>query len=160
MYTPSDCIVFPWTGKAIRRLNDAGFLVVLATNQSGIGRGYFNHATVERVHERLRREIGRDGGRLDAAYLCPHRPDEGCCCRKPRPGMLMRARDELDIALEASFMVGDRYTDVAAGRAAGTQTILVRTGDGTAEQERLGSDPHPDHVADTLADAVEAILRS
>ncbi len=161
MYRPADFVVFPWTGAAVRRLNEAGFLVVLVTNQSGVGRGYFTESTVERVHERLRREIAREGGRLDATYVCPHRPDEGCGCRKPRPGLLTRARDELNIALENSFMVGDRYSDVAAGRAAGARTILVMTGDGTMEQEkRRGREPGPDEVARTLAEAVETILGS
>lgn len=161
MYTPADFVVFPWTGSAVRRLNEAGFLVVLVTNQSGVGRGYFTEITVESVHDRLRREIAREGGRLDAAYVCPHRPDQGCGCRKPRPGLLTRARDELDIALEGSFMVGDRYSDIAAGRAAGARTILVMTGDGMSEHEkRRGSEPEPDHLARTLAEAVETILGS
>jgi D-glycero-D-manno-heptose 1,7-bisphosphate phosphatase len=161
LYSPSSYVVFPWTGPSVRRLNDAGFLVVLATNQSGVGRGYFSDDMVGRVHERLRNEIARAGGRLDAAYVCPHRPDEGCPCRKPHPGMLTRARDEMDIALEDSFMVGDRYTDVAAGKAAGTRTILVMTGDGRIEHERhRDSEPQPDHVADTLVEAVEAIIGS
>jgi D-glycero-D-manno-heptose 1,7-bisphosphate phosphatase len=161
MYTPADFDVFPWTGRSVRRLNEAGFLVVLVTNQSGVGRGYFTESTVERVHEGLRREIARAGGRLDAAYVCPHSPDAECACRKPRPGLLTRARDELNIALEDSFMVGDRYSDVAAGRAAGARTILVMTGDGTMEYEkRSGSEPGPDHVARTLAEAVETSLGS
>ena len=152
--------VFPWTGPAIRRLNDSGLRAVLVTNQSGVGRGYFGERMVHRVHDRLQREIGRWEARLDAVYYCPHSPDRGCPCRKPRPGMLWRGRDELGIDLERSYMVGDRYLDVETGKAAGTRTILVMTGDGHSEHAlHRDADLQPDLIAANLDEAVDLILK-
>ena len=159
MYDVSLYRVFPWTGPAIRRINESGMKVLLATNQSGIARGYFTERMVHRVHDRLREEITRARGVLDGAYFCPHLPASDCACRKPSPGMLLRARDELGIDLRDSFMVGDRYLDVRAGHAARTRTVLVLTGDGREELERhRGADVQPDFVARDLTEAVDFIL--
>ena len=95
MYDVSLYKIFPWTGDAIRRLNESGMKVALATNQSGIERGYFRKEMVRRVHDHLRNEIARSQATLDAAYFCPHHPKSGCPCRKPRPGMLLQGREEL-----------------------------------------------------------------
>ena len=161
MYDVTLYQVFPWTGQAIRRLNECGIRVALATNQSGIERGYFSERTVHRVHDRLREKIGRSGASLDAVYFCPHHPEAGCGCRKPRPGMLERAREELGINLGNSYMVGDRYLDVQTGRAAGARTILVMTGNGREEQEQYrDAEIQPDHFAQDLAEAVDLILRN
>ena len=119
MYDVSFYRVFSWTGKAIRKINEIGMRVILATNQSGIERGYFTERMVHRVHDRLRDEIARDGARLDDAYFCPHHAESNCPCRKPRPGMLLRGQQEFGIDLSNSYMVGDRKTDVRAGKAAG-----------------------------------------
>jgi len=127
MYDVSLYRVFPWTGDAIRRLNESGMKVALATNQSGIERGYFRHEMIERVHDRLRSELARSQATLDAAYFCPHHPNNTCLCRKPRPGMLLQGQSELGIDLECSYMVGDRYGDVHTGKAAGVTTVLVLT---------------------------------
>jgi len=153
--------IFPWTSEAIRKLNEAGLVTVLVTNQSGVARGLFGSGDVDLVHDRLRHEIGRAGARLDAIYYCPHHPDDECGCRKPRPGLLYQASLEIGLDLPGSFMVGDRYTDVATGRAAGTRTILVLTGLGR-EQHRAYKDElrQPDFVADTLDHAVDFILAS
>jgi D-glycero-D-manno-heptose 1,7-bisphosphate phosphatase len=160
MYDVSRLRVFPWTGPAIRRINDSGLYAILATNQSGVARGYFGRAMVDRVHGKLAAEIRRARGRLDAAYFCPHAPEENCECRKPKPGLLFRARDDLAIDLGNSYMIGDRYTDLRAGIAAGTRTILVMTGDGRDERARHhDSTLQPDHVAETLSDAVDFLLR-
>ena len=114
---------------------------------------------VHRVHRKLSDEIGRSGARLDAAYYCPHTPDSCQDCRKPHPGMLYRARDEMAVDLETSYMVGDRQTDVEAGNAAGTRTILVMTGDGRNQRDRYrDSEVQPDYFANTLSDAVDWIL--
>ena len=151
---------FSWTGDAIRQLNEAGFKAILITNQSGVERGYFEDSTVHEVHAMLRTELARWNARLDAIYYCPHKPETGCACRKPLPGMLLKAADDLDIDLSRSFMIGDRYLDVQTAHAAGVRSILVRTGDGVNEFEKYGTAPlaQPDYVADNLQDAVNAIL--
>ncbi len=161
MYDVSLYRVFPWTGEAIRRINQSGMKVVLATNQSGIERGYFQESMVHHVHDRLREEIALSRARLDGVYFCPHHPETGCECRKPRPGMLLRAQDELGLDLHRSYMVGDRYLDVRTGKAAGAGTVLVLTGDGRKEYEEFkAADVQPDFVAEDLAEAVDLILKN
>lgn len=160
MYDVSLYSVFPWTGEAIRRINQSGMKVVLATNQSGIERGYFQESMVHRVHDRLREEIAQVQARLDGIYFCPHLPDSGCECRKPRPGMLFQAQNELGLDLHRSYMVGDRYLDVRTGKAAGVGTVLVLSGDGRKEyKEFKDTDVQPDFVAEDLAEAVGMILK-
>ncbi len=160
MYDVSLYRIFPWTGEAIRMINQTGMHVILTTNQSGVERGYFSERMVHRVHKRLRDEIGRHGARLDAAYFCPHHPESGCTCRKPRPGMLFRGQKEFEVDLGNSYMVGDRYLDVQTGKAAGTQTILVMTGDGRSEREQFKDEElQPDLFAEDLVEAAELILK-
>ena len=150
---------FPWTGPAVRRINQSGMKAVLITNQSGVERGYFAEETVHEVHNALRTELGRWDAHLDAVYFCPHRPESGCDCRKPRPGMLLRAQQELHVDLKQSFMIGDRYLDIELARAAGARSILVLTGDGQAElNEHEGEPMQPDYISENLLRAVEAIL--
>lgn len=160
LYDVSFCRIFPWSARAIRRINESGMLAILATNQSGVARGYFSKRMVRRVHDRVQHEIGKARAHLDAAYFCPHLPGEGCPCRKPRPGMLKRGEKEFGVDLATSYMVGDRYLDVETGKAAGTRTILVLTGDGRKEHEfYLDAEIQPDLVAEDLAEAVELILK-
>jgi D-glycero-D-manno-heptose 1,7-bisphosphate phosphatase len=159
MYDVSLYRVFPWTGAAIRRINQSGLYAVLATNQSGLARGYFGRTMLDRVHRKLARDIGRSGAHLDGIYYCSHLPDAGCDCRKPKPGLLIAASKALNIDLNRSYMVGDRLTDVRAGQAAGARTVLVLSGDGTNQlARRVEGDAGPDHVARTLGDAVDFIL--
>jgi len=115
---------FPWSVDAVRLLNRAGFAVVVLTNQSGVARGYFDEAFVRETHRVLGERIGAGGGRIDAFYYCPHYPDgtveayrRRCECRKPKPGMVLRAAADLSIDLARSFAVGDRWSDVEAGLA-------------------------------------------
>ncbi len=150
---------FPWTGEAIRLINESGRKAVLVTNQSGVGRGYFSDATVAEVHGALNAELARWNAHLDAIYYCPHAPDAGCDCRKPNPGMLMKAREELDIDLGNSHMIGDRYLDILMAHAVGARSVLVLTGEGAVELEnRKLEDIQPDLVAENLLSAVQAIL--
>lgn len=151
---------FPWTADAVRRINDSGIKAILATNQSGVARGYFKEATVREVHEILQDALLRRDAHLDAIYYCPHLPDGGCDCRKPRPGMLLRAAREMSIDLENSFMVGDRYIDVKTAHAAGVKSVLVCSGDGMTEMAKYASvpGPQPHFIADNLLHAVDAIL--
>jgi D-glycero-D-manno-heptose 1,7-bisphosphate phosphatase len=159
MYSTGLYKPFPWTGPAIRKVNESGMKAVLITNQSGVERGYFPESLVHEVHDLLRAEIARFEAMLDAVYFCPHHPDTGCECRKPRPGMLLQAAKDLGIDLSASFMVGDRYLDVDVGHAAGARSALVLTGNGRAEYEKYKDRrEQPDLVAGNLLEAVQAIL--
>ena len=124
--------------EAIRTLNDAGFLVVVASNQAGIARGYYDAAQVDALHTHVDRLLAQYGAHIDAYYYCPHHPDYGevrrCNCRKPAAGLLLRAYREMDIDLEKSWMIGDKMSDVYAARAAGVTPILVATGYGAQEK--------------------------
>lgn len=147
--------LLPGIGEAIRRLNQSGFLVIVVTNQSAIGRGWLTHERLQAIHEKMRRELARDEASIDAIYVCPHHPDDGCACRKPSGDMLLRASRELGVSLEASYLVGDRLQDVLAGRCAGCTTILVRSGH--PPEPRDGAEP--DHESADLAGAVAWILQ-
>jgi len=150
---------FPWAGPAIRKINESGMKAILITNQSGIGRGYFNESTVEEVHGILKAELARHRAVLDAIYICPHHPDDGCDCRKPNPGMLLRAHEELDIDLRRSYMVGDKYVDIETAHRVGATSILVRTGYGHEQLEKYRANAQQPHfVVENLMEAVDGIL--
>ena len=155
-------LLLPGADRAIKMINESGMKAVVVTNQSGVARGYFDEAFIRKVHRRMD-DLLRDGGaRIDRFYYCPHHPDEGfgeyrqdCQCRKPKPGMLLRAAEELDLDLSRSYMIGDTMRDVEAAHNAGVRSILVKTGYG-------GSDvswARPDYVALDLLDAVAWILK-
>ena len=130
---PEKVILIPGTATAIRRLHEAGYLAVVVTNQSGVARGMYTRNEVDAVHRRIRELLALEGTTIDAFYCCVHHPEyTGICdCRKPAPGMLLQAARELDIDCAGSAMVGDRMSDIAAGRAAGcAESYLVRTGYG------------------------------
>ncbi|MDP2856105.1 MAG: D-glycero-beta-D-manno-heptose 1,7-bisphosphate 7-phosphatase [bacterium] len=147
-----DFEILPGVTGAIKLLNGHGFRVVVITNQSGIARGFFTEATLHQIHRHMERELARQGARVDAIYYCPHHPDDGCQCRKPRPGLLLKAAQELGIDLAKSFMVGDSEIDIQTGKAAGCQTILI-----TSEPDKTLVDP-PDYVAESLLRAVKWII--
>src|SRR6188768_600022 len=151
---------FPWTGEAVRKINDSGYKAVLITNQAGIERGYFPESMVHEVHSVLGAELNRWSAHLDGIYYCPHRPETQCDCRKPKPGMILRASREMNIELAESYMIGDRYVDVQAAHGAGVKSVLLRSGDGVIEFEKHGnsSSVQPHFIADNLLHAVEAIL--
>ncbi len=159
--------LLPRSAEAVRLANEAGFQTVVVTNQAGVARGYFDESLVADVHDRMRELLAEEGARLDGIYYCPHHPEVGgelyrkdCDCRKPRPGMLLRARDEMGIDLAASYLVGDSARDLRAGRRAGTSTVLVLTGYGRGELEHQSDrwEHPPDHVAEDLLEAVRWIL--
>jgi D-glycero-D-manno-heptose 1,7-bisphosphate phosphatase len=157
---------FPWTVDAIRVLNEAGLLVVVVTNQAGVARGYFDEALVRDTHALIDRRLAAGRASVDAYYYCPHHPQgvveslrQVCACRKPKPGMIHQAAQDLDIDIPGSFVVGDRWLDVEMGRAAGTQAVLVRTGYGQNEERRPDDQVSADYVADNLMDAASWILR-
>jgi D-glycero-D-manno-heptose 1,7-bisphosphate phosphatase len=122
---PADVRLVPGAADALQALRDAGFRLVVASNQSGLGRGLVTQEEADAVHQRFVEELDRAGGQIDAAYYCPHAPEEGCDCRKPLPGLIIDAARELELDLKRSFMVGNSDVDVAAGKAAGCRAILL-----------------------------------
>lgn len=153
---PDELRLLPGVARAIKRLREAGFVVVMVTNQAGIGYGRLSEEALSEVHRRLEAELALEEAGVDAIYYCPHTPEEGCPCRKPAPGMLERAAEDLGIDLSHSYMVGDMTTDIEAGKRAGCFAILVRTGFGGADGR---SGEVPDAVCDDLPQAVDYILR-
>jgi len=160
--------LIPGAAASIKRLNEAGFKVVLVTNQSGVARGYFTEAFVRETHELLGKMLGLEGARLDGIYYCPHHPKAGdspyaaaCDCRKPGTGMLEQAARDMGIDVKASFVVGDKWSDVELGQRAGAHSILVTTGyafddPGNARPKHLGD---PDFMAASLTEAADWIIR-
>lgn len=152
-----DLEILPTVPQGIRLLNDHGFKVAVITNQSGIARGYFSEETLSLIHQKMKNELAESDARVGAIYFCPHHPDEGCLCRKPLPALLLQAADEMGVDLQLSYMVGDAAKDVQAGQAAGCKTVLVTTG---PDQENIeGEARPPDHVADSLYEAAEWIVK-
>ena len=134
--------------------------MVVVTNQSGVARGYFPLAFVHEVHQYLNQHLAAAGARLDGLYVCPHHPEVGCPCRKPKPEMLLRAARDLDLDLTRSYLVGDRFQDLETAANAGVKGILVLTGYGRGEYEsrRGKAKAAPFYVAQDLADAAAWIL--
>lgn len=147
----------PGAAEAIRLLKEAGYLVVVVTNQSGVARGYYSLGDVAILHRHMERELAARGAVVDAWYVCPHHPDHGgpCSCRKPLPGMLLQAAADHRIDLAGSYLVGDKSSDLEAGLAAGCRAILVGTGYGaeSAGQVPDGVPQFPD-----LLEAARAIV--
>ena len=154
-----DVVIFPDAGSALKKLSDAGFKLFIVSNQSGVGRGYFTLADVEKVNQHLCDELAGDGIEFEKIYVAPEAPDQPSRGRKPSPQFLFDARDEFDLDLEESFMIGDKLIDLECGWNAGVKkSILVRTGYG-AELEREGVDKLTRAViVDDLNGAAEWIL--
>jgi D-glycero-D-manno-heptose 1,7-bisphosphate phosphatase len=146
--------------EALRRASRSAYAIVLVTNQSAVGRGIISLDEATEINERVVATIEEHGGRVDAWYLCPHHPDAACACRKPAPGMVLRAAEELGIDLTNSWLVGDALTDMKAAHAAGVQPIMVLTGEGMKQAERGADDGGGEYlvVAD-LEMALDHILR-
>jgi D-glycero-D-manno-heptose 1,7-bisphosphate phosphatase len=159
-------VFFPFAIDAIRLLRRGGYAVVIITNQSGVGRGLYAEEFVHRAHRTIDERVAAGGGRIDGYYYCPHHPTaeveryrRDCECRKPGPGMLRQAATELDLDLPRSFAVGDKWTDVQAGEAAGARGILVRTGYGRTTESAPKGSAAPVVIADDLIAATAWILR-
>lgn len=169
---PEQFRLYDFAAPAISLINRAGWLAIVVTNQAAIARGLTTADSLAALHQTMTTELARDGARIDAIYHCPHYPaDPGtaetglrvrCACRKPEPGLLLAAAREQAIDLTASWMIGDRYRDLAAGFGAGTRGVLVRTGHGAAEEEheRPAWPRQPEYVADHLLAAVEWIIET
>ena len=147
-----DLRFFPFTVEAIRLLKENGFLVIVVTNQSGIGRKIFEESAMHEIHEKIQADLD---GELNGFYFCPHLPDEGCACRKPNLGMIEAAGADFSIDLENSWMIGDKLIDIETGFNAGIKTALVLTGYGQKTVETL--ERKPDVIAENLLEAVITI---
>jgi D-glycero-D-manno-heptose 1,7-bisphosphate phosphatase len=156
---PEQVVIYDAVPAALKRLQDAAFKLIVVSNQSGVGRGYFTLEDVERVHRRLGEELGRRGVRLDKIYIAPEAPGQPSRGRKPSPQFLLDARDEFGLDLSARYMIGDKLIDLECGRNAGVRKcLLVRTGYG-AELERVSPEQiGPTAVVDDLLAAAEWIL--
>ncbi|GIW21108.1 MAG: D-glycero-D-manno-heptose-1,7-bisphosphate 7-phosphatase [Candidatus Sericytochromatia bacterium] len=153
--------------KSIKKIKDNGFLAVLVTNQSGPARGYYNEEWVKTLNNKLQELLMNEGTCLDKMYYCPHLPDGiipeysiECECRKPNIGLFLKAKKELNIDLNSSYMIGDKATDVEAGHNAGMKSILLKTGYGRDVLDgKYQSIPNPDYIAEDINDAVDWILK-
>jgi len=163
---PGQLQLVPGAAAALARLAAAGWKLVMVTNQSAIARGLITPAQLDTIHAELQAQLAREGAQLDAIYSCPHHPTEGigeyrveCECRKPKPGLVLRAAQELGLDLARSWMVGDAARDLEAGWAAGVRGILVATGKGAAEILRLRAQGRePQAFVPDLPAAVDWIL--
>lgn len=141
--------------QALKKLSDSEYKIVVVTNQSGVARGYFTKEILGRIHDKMRDLLKVEGVSIDGIYYCPHHLDEGCSCRKPETGLIIKASKELDIELNGSFFIGDTTVDILTGKNAGLKTILVETGYG-GKDGRVNI--KPDYTASDLLAAAEIIL--
>ncbi len=155
--SPDEWVPIDGSLEAIARLNHAGYRVVVATNQSGLGRGLFDIESLHRIHEKMRSRLADVGGTIDAIFFCPHQPRDSCLCRKPKPGLLLDIAARLGTSLQGVPAVGDSKRDVDAALGAGARPILVRTGKGRQTLERSGL-PSGIAVYDDLAAVVDDLL--
>ncbi|HEY8084579.1 MAG TPA: D-glycero-beta-D-manno-heptose 1,7-bisphosphate 7-phosphatase [Methylophilaceae bacterium] len=155
---PDEWKPIPGSLEAIAELNQAGFRIALATNQSGIGRGLFDMATLNAIHDKMHRALAQNGGRIDALFYCPHSAEENCDCRKPKPGMLLEIGRRFGIDLKGINSVGDSLRDLQAGVSLGVQPILVLTGKGKATRAK-GDLPEGTLIFDNLAQATRHIIQ-
>jgi D-glycero-D-manno-heptose 1,7-bisphosphate phosphatase len=163
LHRVEDFAFIPGVPQAIRRLNRAGYLVVVVTNQSGVARGYFELSDVQRLHDHVADRLAAEDAHVDGFFVCPHHPEAGrgawrrkCDCRKGEPGLLLQAARQLHIDLDHSFMVGDKQADIEAGIRAGCTPLLVLTGYGAETAQNLDASI-PRFVS--LTEAVDFILR-
>ena len=155
----AEWIPIPGSAEAIARLSKAGYQVAVATNQSGLGRGYFSQAVLDQMHHKMNALITAAGGTLDGIFFCPHVPDQNCDCRKPLPGLIHQIQASLDISARGAIMIGDSLRDLQAGQAAGCTPVLVKTGKGLATLSK-GTGLEGVAVFDDLAAAVDYLLSS
>ncbi len=164
---PSRFRLFPYSSEAIRILNDSGWLAIVITNQAGVARGYFSEDVIKQIHRQLENGLREESARLDAIYYCAHHPSVGeppyrldCDCRKPKPGLIEQAVRDFQIDMTASWMAGDRYSDVELARNAGLRSAFVLSGYGRGEWEyqSQGWKHQPDLVCENLLEAVKSIV--
>ena len=167
LHDPKDLLLIPGAASAIHILNERKIPVIVVSNQSGVARGYFPESHAAEFNEALSRELKKDGAHIDKFYDCPHHPTAGrgtykmtCDCRKPKPGLLLRAAKDFNLNIKDCVLIGDKASDIGAGVAAECRTVLVKTGYGEKEWSLWNKDFKPSHVAADLSDAVEWLLDS
>ena len=153
--------MFPFVAEAIHRFNQARLPVIVITNQSDVGRGYFPESFVKTIHDLMSEQLAAKDAHVDGFYYCPHTSRDACNCRKPKPGMLERAARELSLDLKRSIVVGDRYVDRELAQHVGARGVLIRTGYGEGELAWHGANwpREPEYVANDLTEAADWILR-
>lgn len=156
--SPDEWKPIPGSLEAIALLSQAGYRVLVATNQSGVGRGLFEMATLNAIHDKMHRALGLAGGRIDGIFFCPHSQDAGCNCRKPKPGLLEEISRRFGVSLEGVPMIGDSLRDLQAAAAVGARPILVLTGKGK-KTRKDGDLPQNTVVYDDLAAATHSLLQ-
>ena len=152
---PEKIEFFPNSAKALNKLQKAGFGLIVATNQSGIGRGFFTLESLEKVHERFRELLLQKGVLLDGIYVCPHAPEEHCLCRKPGTALIKKASRELNFKLKESYVIGDKRSDIEMGKKVGAYTIFLKASNKKYDKEILRK---PDFTAEDLMEAAKVIL--
>ncbi len=172
---PEKLCMLPGAARAIRLINESGMKAIVVTNQSGVARGFFDESMVAAIHGKMQKFLEREGARIDRFYYCPHHPTGGqgeylqsCSCRKPAPGMLLRAAEELDLSLDDSYIIGDTLKDIEAGARIGVRGVLVQTGYGEESAAILAASGRetaagtaicrPAHAAADLEAAVRWII--
>ena len=155
--TPDEWIPFPGSIDAIAELSQAGHKIVIATNQSGVNRGLFSLDVLQKIHEKMKQVVELRGGKIEKIYFCPHRPDENCDCRKPKPGMLKQIQTDYHIQNNEMIFIGDSQKDYEAARAIDCKFILVRTGNGLTAEMQLKSKNV--RVVDDLMSAARCVLK-
>jgi D-glycero-D-manno-heptose 1,7-bisphosphate phosphatase len=155
--TPEEWLAIPGSLDAIAQLNRHGYRVLVATNQSGIARGYYDLHMLDMIHEKMMHELAAVGGYIDEIFFCPHHPDEKCLCRKPKPGMLYQIEEKYPIDLTQTYFIGDSFRDIQAAQTVGCIPILVQTGKG---KQALENYPELLNVLTftDLAQAVEYVI--
>jgi len=163
---PDDLKIYSFAADAIKKINKAGYLAILITNQPRIAKGFMTEETLELIHKKLETELAKKGAKLDAIYYCPHHPEKGfkgeipelkiaCQCRKPKIGLFLKARNDFNIDLNQSYVVGDQTQDILAGKRVGSKTILVETGYKGKDGKYLVK---PDFKVRNLAEAINIII--
>ena len=159
--SPDEWIPIPGSLDAVARLNHAGYSVAIASNQSGIARGYFSLETLAAMNVKMNDMLAPLGGRIDAMFFCPHGPSDGCDCRKPKPGMLIDIGNRFQTSLENVLFVGDNINDIKAAQAAGARPVLVKTGKGEQTASLIADNNSMNvPVYEDLADVVNSILEA
>lgn len=153
--SPDEWQPLPGSIEAIARLSQAGYTLAVASNQSGLARGLFDRDALEAMHAKLHRLVGDAGGRIDRIVVCPHGPDDGCDCRKPKPGLLERLGEHYGQSLDGVIVVGDSLRDLQAAVAVNARPVLVRTGNGMETEKKLIGELEDTEVFDSLADAAD-----
>jgi len=147
--------LIPGSAQAINGFHSLGFIVVLVTNQSAVGRGYITENELVEIHKRTKQLLSQEGSFLDAIYVCPHHPDEECSCRKPKPGLVRKACKDFNIDITKSYIIGDQKADIELGEKEGISSILVLTGYGKDTVKETS----PDYVVNNIFEAEKLIER-